>query len=867
MMLRYLSLLLGLLVFSSPASKAQISSPDIELYYYLPSEVDLNPNIPTPESFFGFEVGTWHLRYDQITAYMNVLANASDRVSIKQYGQSYEQKPLFVLSITSERNQQRIDQIRKDHILLTDPARSEQIDVAKQPVVAWLGFSVHGNEPSGGNASVLVAYYLAAAQNGEVVDWLDKTVVLLDPVINPDGFNRFAVWANMHRGKNLDPNSGSREHNEVWPGGRTNHYWFDLNRDWLLQQHPESQGRLQQFHAWKPNVLTDHHEMGTNATFFFQPGIPSRNNPLTPAKTFDLTEKIAGFHADALDRIGSLYYSKESYDDFYYGKGSTYPDVNGAVGILFEQASSRGHLQESQHGDVAFPFTIRNQFTTALSTLRAVNELRVEMLEHQRTFFKDALAMGRSAEIKGYVFGESADPERSAQLANLLFRHNIKIHRLAKDIAVGENRFEAGKAFVAPTDQAQFRLLTAVFERRTSFQDSLFYDVSAWTLPYSFDLPFAEMGKRDMNGVLGQRLTDLISHEGRFEYEDDDLAYTFAWDHYLAPAVAYQLQKQGILLKVATESARVLGADGLVQVREGDVILPLGIQKVKASEIRGSLDRLSRRYGVDIYGLKTGDSATGKDLGSRSFPMLERPKVAIVTGSRASSYEVGEVWHLLDYRFDFTVTLLPTDEINAASLESFNRLILVNGTYSDLDERQTAELRRWVGQGNVLITQKGGSAWASSNKLGAATFLENDNENEIYRPYHLQDRFAGAQVIGGAIFRNTIDASHPLGWGIRDGQIYVFRNSTRFFEIPKNTYAAPLLYPDSPLAAGYISTSNHEKLGGTAGVVVSRIGRGRSIQFADNHNFRAFWYGSNRLFLNAIYFGNLIESQATVSAD
>ena len=217
---------------------------------------------------------------------------------------------------------------------------------------------------------------------------------------------RFSTWANQHKSKNLVTDPNNREFNEVWPGGRFNHYWFDLNRDWLPAVHVESQNRLKWFHRWKPNILTDHHEQGSNATFFFQPGVPSRVNPLTPAKNQELTEKLGKFHAAFLDRIGSLYFTKENYDDFYYGKGSTYPDINGAIGILFEQASSRGHAQETANGILRFPFTIKNQFTTTLSTLEGAKALRKEFLTYQRDFYKNALTEAAAAPVKAYVFGE-----------------------------------------------------------------------------------------------------------------------------------------------------------------------------------------------------------------------------------------------------------------------------------------------------------------------------------------------------------------------------------------------------------------------------------------------------------------------------
>ena len=379
-----------------------------DLSYYLPKDISYNQKISKPaDNILGFQVGEWHLRADQIQAYMNVLETESDRIKIISLSETYEERPTTLMIVTSATNHARLDQIKAERLKLTDPLQSNQVDLNSLPGVLYMGYSIHGNEPSGSNSVPLVSYHLAAAQGAEIEKLLSENVILIDPSFNPDGLNRFATWANMHRGKNLVADSYNREHTEGWPSGRTNHYWFDLNRDWMPAQHPESQGRLKQYYEWLPNVLTDHHEMGTNSTFFFQPGIPSRNNPLTPQRTYDLTAKIATYHADALNQIGSFYYSEESFDDYYVGKGSSYPDLNGSIGILFEQASSRGHLQESVHGDLAFPFTIRNHFTASLSTMKAVMNMRVELNQHQKDFFKESARLADNSRDVAYVLGSN----------------------------------------------------------------------------------------------------------------------------------------------------------------------------------------------------------------------------------------------------------------------------------------------------------------------------------------------------------------------------------------------------------------------------------------------------------------------------
>src|SRR5688500_8678452 len=382
-----------------------VAQPDMS--YFLPDEVVYDTMIPTPSSIIGHAVGEAHVSHDKLVQYMQELDKSSDRITLEITGHTHEGRPLLLLTITALENHANIETIRAQHLQLTDPSRSANLDIANMPAVFYIGCSIHGNEASGVNAGLLIAYHLAAARGAEIENTLRNTIILFDPSFNPDGMQRFSSWVNSMKSMMVSADANDIEHHEPWPGGRTNHYWFDLNRDWLVAQQPESQARIKKFHEWKPNVLTDHHEMETNYTLLFQPGLPSRSHPLTPARNIELTKKIGEFHARAFDEIGSLYYTQEGYDDFYYGKGSTFPDVQGAIGILFEQASSRGHAQESINGVLKFPFTIRNQFTTALSTLEAVNAMREELLNYQRQFFKDAVAEAAKDPVKALIFGSA----------------------------------------------------------------------------------------------------------------------------------------------------------------------------------------------------------------------------------------------------------------------------------------------------------------------------------------------------------------------------------------------------------------------------------------------------------------------------
>ena len=815
----------------------------VDLNYYLPTNVDYNKNIPTPKSIVGHEVGDWHITHDKLVQYMHALADASDRITIENRGTTFEGRPLLLLSITSPTNHNNIDQIQKDHMSITD-ASSNDTELSEMPVVVYQGFSIHGNEPSGSNAALAVAYYLAAAQGPKINELLDNTIILLDPSYNPDGLQRFAYWANMHKNKNINPDPNDREYREVWPGGRTNHYWFDMNRDWLPVQLPESQARIKTYHQWYPNILTDHHEMGTNATFFFQPGIPSRTNPLTPSKNQELTGAIGEFHAKALNNIGSLYYSKESFDDFYYGKGSTFPDINGGIGILFEQASSRGHAQESDNGIVTFPFTIRNQFTAALSTLEAAVAMRKELLEYQQSFYTNAR---KEAENSGtIVFGDEKDATKAFRLAEILKRHKIEFHELKDDFSKNGKNYKKGYSYVIPKNQKQHRLIKAMFQKRTSFQDSLFYDVSAWTFPLAFNLDYEE---NESTGKLGDLVTELKPKNNPLP-ETSNYGYLMEWHDYNTPKALNKILEKGLRAKVGLKPFTLENKD----YDYGTILIPVQNQKLNEDELASFLLEIAKESNVLITGVSTG-LTEGIDLGSSNFKKIEHQKVALIVGDGITPYDAGEVWHLFDQRYDMLITKLDTKNFNRKDLSRYTDIIIPNNWGNALTKEDAKKLKIWVENGGTLIGYKNVGKWFDQNDLLKLKFkTKKDSTQNI--SFEQKGKHFGAQVIGGAIFETKLDRSHPIAFGYKNSLLPVFRNSTLFMETDKNSFNNPIIYTDEPLLSGYISDKNNSELKNTAMFKVGNLGSGKVIYFTDNTNFRAFWYGTNKLLMNAIFFGN-----------
>jgi hypothetical protein len=841
-----------------------IAFSQVELEYYLPDGVTYNPDIPTPKEVVGHEVGEWHITHDKLVQYMYALAEASDRVTIQEYARTYENRPLLLLTITSPDNQSSIDQIKSNHSLLRNPERSGNLDLESMPVIVNMGFSVHGNEASGSNASLVSAYHFAAAQGDEIEETLSNTVILLDPSFNPDGLQRFSTWVNMHKSATTVTDPAAREFGEVWPGGRTNHYWFDLNRDWMPVVHPESRGRIQMYQEWKPHVLTDHHEMGTNSTFFFQPGIPSRTHPLTPQRNQDLTAAIGEYHADELDEIQSLYYTRESFDDFYYGKGSTYPDIFGTIGILFEQASSRGHAQESDHGVVEFPFAVRNQFRTSLSTVKAANGLRMELHNNMREFYREVQQEASRSSVKAFVIGDKYDSGKNYHFADLMSRHNVELYELAQNLEVDGESFEQGKAWVIPVEQTEYKFIEAMFERRTEFTDSLFYDVSTWTLPSAFNLPHVELNQRQFDSnLMGERVESPEKPSGQIIGGRSNYAYAFEWDEYYAPRALYRLQELGVRTQAAFQKFQSVVSTGAKEFNYGTIVVPLGIQDVDEATIFRTMQEIAEEDGVDVYSLRTGLAASGVDLGSPNVNALEKPSIAILVGSGVSNLEAGEVWHQLDQRYKIPITLLEKDRVGRTDLSRYNRLVLVNGGYGDLSESAKADLKTWVRNGGTLIVQKSAVNWAISEGLLNAERVEQESSDNRRVAYEDLSAARGAQGIGGSIFEANLDLTNPLMFGYRNNSMHIFRNSTTFLQITENQAATPLYLTSNPLVSGYISGENNELIKNTASILVGSYGSGRIIGFVDNPNFRAFWYGTNKLFANALFFGDQISRAAT----
>ncbi|WP_444995181.1 M14 family metallopeptidase [Aliikangiella sp. IMCC44359] len=819
-----------------------------ELSYYLPEARQYKSSIAKPEEVLHYQVGDWHVRPEQIYQYYSLLAAQSDRVKIEVTGYTHEKRPLILAYISSPENIRSLEEIRQKHL-----SKNQHKDI---PVITWMGYSVHGNEASGSNASLLLAYHYAAAKDAKTLAQLDKQVIIVDPMLNPDGLARFAHWVNTYQSDTANTDPKDREHHEEWPRGRTNHYWFDLNRDWLLLQHPESQARVEQFHRWRPHILTDFHEMGTNSSYFFQPGVHSRQNPLTSQANYKMTATIGEHHAKALDNIGSLYYTKENFDDFYYGKGSTYPDAHGSVGILFEQASARGHVQDSNFGELSFPFAIRNHLTTSFSTIDAAQANYKALKKMRLDFTKETQKLAKADKSRGVVFS-SQDPYRISELQRILKGHQIKFYPLAKKVTIDKKTFDKNTGFIIPLQQPQYRLITSMFESRKSFKDTIFYDVSAWNFALAFDLNFAFVDRSDFSqSLLGKKVQTINT---TLPSSDKVIALAFDWSNFASARLLSEMQRYGLRVQSLTKPTRLKGEQTAKKLSLGSIILPLNNQNISRQAIYKWLAPQLQRLKIEPISITSGLALEGVDLGSPSVPVLKAVKPLLIIGDGVSSYDAGEVWHFLDQRLAQPVTRITTQQLTRLSLNQYTHLILPNGNYR-LGKPVTNKIKDWLEKGGVLLAHSGGAKWVLEQGWSSSHMKAFEQTHDTRAKYADKSKIDAKHYVGGAIGMAEIDTTHPLGFGLDDNKIAVFKRGQQVFSEPEEPFVSIARFTKQPHVAGYMSDLVNQHIADQTSILVQSVGRGKVILFSDNPLFRGFWLGTSRVFANALYFSDLIRA-------
>ena len=849
-----LPLLFAVLSVLATAVKAQQN-------YFFPNAGTFDPKIPTPEQFLGYPIGSHYTRHDQIISYFKELERLSDKVHIQVIGKTYEERAQIIATITAPGNYSRLEEIRKEHITLTDPSKAILGNAA--PVVVLLGYSVHGNETSSGEASLLTAYYLAANQNPETTKWLQESVVLIEPSLNPDGRDRAANWHNAYKSFPAVADPADREHVEQWPAGRVNHYFTDLNRDWLSVSQVESKNRLQFFHRWYPNVHIDFHEMGTGSTYYFEPTPAGHESPILPKASYDFNATLAKYHADALDKIGSLYFTKEAFDNLSPIYGSTYPDFFGAVGVTFEQGGSRGIVQESANGLVTFPFTIRNHVTSGLSTLRGAVAEKLNLFKLQKEFFQSALTQAGANPDKAFIFGDSRDETLTRKLLDLVLTHHLKVYHLSGDVTIEGKKFEKGKAFVVPAVQPNFRIVHSLFEETAKLADSAFYDNTSWSVVHAYGIQYAKLKSAP---ALGREVNPADTLEAVPVITKSDYAYLVDWSDYNASKALYFLQVNGVRVKAAYKPFTANTTKGKQSFSYGSLVIPVAAQDINADSLYRVIQQASSNTKIRISSTHTGFSLQGIDLGSNNIKAVSKPEVALLTGTGVAAGEAGEVWFLLNNHLNLPVTKLDVSGLGRFNLSRYTTLVLVSGNYSELGKAGTEKIRQWVNNGGTLITFKSASEWAIKENLvkerlytdSAAAKKADNSPSRI--DYVVKAETETAKRINGGIFLADIDLTNPIAFGLNNRKIFFTKTGNTILQPSKDKYATVAQYLPKSYISGYVSKPNISKISNSASILVSSAGSGTVVLFAEDPNYRHYWHGTDRLFLNAIFFGNQVST-------
>ena len=817
--------------------------------------LNYDASIPKPADVIGFEPGEWHVHPGQVVRYFEVLADASPRAKLITIGHSHEGRPLVHLMISSAQNLANLDQIAAQRSALYEDGSNS----SDGPLIVNMGYSVHGNEASGLNAAPTVAYFLNAVNDPAWVEFLSDTIVIIDPSLNPDGGARFATWVNTNRSLTRVTDPQDRELREPWPGGRTNHYWFDLNRDWLLLSHPESRARIAQYHRFRPHVLTDFHEQGSNETYFFQPGVPSRTHPLTPAANQTLTKDIAEFHAKALDDRGELYYTEERFDDFYYGKGSSYPDINGSVGILFEQASARGHARDTINGVLTLRDALANHVTTSLSTFEALRDdsIRQRLKQHQVDFYQDSLRQAEDNDAGGLLIRAGGDLNLMSRLSDLLSRHQINHGVLSQDVNHDGQSYAAGDTLVVPYDQVQYQLIQALFERRRRFQDNTFYDVSTWSATDAFGMQHTELPRRQWARIEQQpvRQANVSQVDTR-----NGVGFVFETSDFAAYPLLQTLLQNQLRVRVFTRPLTALVDGEQQQWPAGTVFVPWGLQD--SPDWRQRLAHVLSDNRVQLTRIDTALTPSGPDLGSNTVRPVTAVRPLLLVGGNVTNYEAGEVWHLFDQIIKAPLTKLDAERLDSVNLSGYTHIIMVNGAHRGLGEANTAKLKDWVNGGGILVSQKTAARWTEETLLSIqGQTTDRSIRQEQRKPYAQFDADVDRHRVSGASFRADLDLTHPLAFGYRNNTLPVFKNDEPVLRSNGNDYEVVAAYQSAPWIAGYVSPERLASFSGAPAVAANRLGQGLVVRFDFNPQFRGYWYATQRLILNAVYFGHTVDNR------
>ncbi|RTL59194.1 MAG: zinc carboxypeptidase [Sphingobacteriales bacterium] len=825
------------------------------LFILLAFSANCFAQLQSPEQFLGYKVGTKYTPHWKVVSYFQQVAAASPAtVKLEKYGETNEGRPLMLAFIATPENLQRLDDIRKNNLRLTGTLTDKPAD-ENSPAIVWLSYNVHGNEASSTEASMLTLYALVNPAETRTKEWLKNTVVVIDPCINPDGRDRYVNWYNSVVGKNMNVSAISREHSEPWPGGRTNHYNFDLNRDWAWQTQIETQQRMKQYNQWLPQVHVDFHEQGYNQPYYFAPAAEPFHEVITNWQR-EFQNLIGKNNAKYFDANGWLYFTKERFDLFYPSYGDTYPIYNGAIGMTFEQGGIRAGLGIiNQAGDtLTLVDRATHHFTNSLSTIEVSSANAARLVKEFKKFYTDARTNG-VGEYKTYVI-KATDKSTIGALLSLLNKNDIQFSYASKATASGYN-YLSGKeeSFNVTNDdivisayQPRSTLLRVLFEPKSKISDSATYDITAWSLPYAYGLQTYGCKQKLATTQADVRLDSR-------QLENNAYAYAVRWNGVSSAKLLGALIQAGVKVRFAENAFAV---DGRAYDR-GTLIITHTSNKSFEGRLGLLVNNLAAKYGVQAEPVSTGFVDKGNDFGSPAVHIITKPNVVLLTGNGVSSLAAGEIWHFFEQQLDYPISLVNAEEFGRINLADVNVIIMPDGNYKFIsDKGQSDKLKEWVSKGGKLIALENAAVQLANADWGMKLKKDDDKKDDKKDDYASIKLFEERERdflkgnIPGSIYKVELDNTHPLAFGYPK-YYYTLKMDDNMGEFMKDGgWNVGVIKKDAQIA-GFVGYKLKEKLKDGLLFGVQDMGSGHVVYLLDDIIFRSFWENGKLMLCNAVF--------------
>ena len=802
-------------------------------------------SIPSPDKFLGYDIGTQFSRHSQVVDYFEAVAKAlPNQVKMEKYGQTYERRPLYVTYISSEENIKNLNAIRENN-LKNAGLRNGASDNPEVAVV-WLSYNVHGNEASSTEASMLTLYKLLT----EKQDWLKNTVVIIDPCVNPDGRDRYVNWFNETASQPYDIDQQASEHNEPWPGGRPNHYLFDLNRDWAWGSQTESASRLKVYNKWMPHIHVDFHEQGINEPYYFAPAAEPFHEIISDFQR-DFQTEIGKNHAKYFDAEGWLFFTRERFDLFYPSYGDTYPTYMGAIGMTYEQGghgrAGLGILNDEGHV-LTLVERLTHHTTSGLSTVEMASKNAKRLNTEFSKFFDNS-----GLKYKSYAL--SGNPDNIGSLTKLLLKHHIQYEKVTTNKASGYN-YTTGQqgninldenSIVVHTDQPKGKMVKVLFEPNAKLTDSLTYDITAWNMPYAYGLDAVASTSK-----IPSKPVKLIKNRKPYQPLSDAYGYVSDWNSMKDAKFLASVLKADFRVRFTEKPFTSNGKD----FKRGSLIITKG-DNLKLKNMRSTLDAIAKAHDKKLETINSGFSQNKPDIGSPDIKLINKQKIAVLSGEGTSSLNYGAIWHFFEQQLKYPVTSLNTENLSRTNLDIYNILIMPSGDYDSLLNEDTMNtLKDWVRSGGKVIAIDAALRSFAGKDDFALKYkkTENTEKTENLTAYGDRERENANNLITGAIFKSKIDATHPMAFGYGDDYFTLKIGSSTYDILDRGYNVGYITYTN--VFSGFAGQNALKNLEKTLVFGEERMGKGSFIYMVDNPLFRSFWENGKLFLVNSIFFVN-----------